>query len=401
MSVNGLVTSVAWVPQGSELTAAAIIGATTLYVESTVDFDDAGGDLEINGDRYEYDSCDEDADTITLTTPLTAAVAEDDRVLVVSGGQTAIEYVAFVTMGEGDDAEVAIPYEQRDKWPEGAYDEPVPVVLSNDLEMILSVPGRTPIVDGSFLDPDTVTAGRVIVGDEAGVHLDITDGKVETWSGLTDETPGFIDPIDYGGRGALWLATSTANPHNDRSELLLVSGTAVSTPPLATLLTGVFDAYATSNILLHADNLIDISAGTTLDIAADTVTVAADSVYFSSGPVTVDALFTLGATMGAGSVGTGTFRDSVDARVTNRTQTGLVASATIPADPVNWTNLGTFAFPTAFTAAPNVIVQSQTSYGADWIAFRTTATTTNFTLYGKSPTAKGAQTVAWIAVSNG
>jgi hypothetical protein len=36
------------------------------------------------------------------------------------------------------------PFAQRDLWPEGDYDEPVQVLLSDDLESIVDVPGRLP-----------------------------------------------------------------------------------------------------------------------------------------------------------------------------------------------------------------------------------------------------------------
>lgn len=188
MSVNGLVTSVQWVPQGSELTAAAILGATTLAVESTVDFDDAGGDLEINGDRYEYETCDEDALTVTLTSGLLAAAAADDRVFVVAGGQVAVDYLAFVTMGEGDDAEVEIPFSARALWPEGDYTNPVPVLLSDDLETIESVPGRTPEIDGGNLADDSVTASKI--------SADAIDGR--TITGVT-VTGSWLDTTVVGG----------------------------------------------------------------------------------------------------------------------------------------------------------------------------------------------------------
>lgn len=171
MSVNGLVTSVQIVPQGSELTAAAGIGDTELLVEDPTDFDDAGGDLEVDGIRYTYVEADEDTSTITLAVPLTAAVTVDSQVFVVAGGQVLVDHVAYVTTGEGDHAEVDIPFAERVLWPEGVYPEPVPVLVSDDLERIVAVPGRAPalnIMDTFRVDSAT---GQVTIIGEVGTAL--------------------------------------------------------------------------------------------------------------------------------------------------------------------------------------------------------------------------------------
>jgi hypothetical protein len=55
-----------------------------------------------------------------------------------------------VSFGEGDNALVEIPFRDRDLWPEGEYAEPVPVILSDDLEEIEKVPGRTPERDATY-----------------------------------------------------------------------------------------------------------------------------------------------------------------------------------------------------------------------------------------------------------
>jgi hypothetical protein len=180
VDVNGLVNSVQRVARGSELTVAAVVGATVLSVDSTEDFDDAGGDLEINGVRYSYESSNLDLDTITLSTPgLTAAVDEGDGVYLVLGGQIAIDHIAFVSLGEGDEAEVIIPFSSRNLWPEGDLDEPVPVTLTPDLESIATVPGRSPVMDiGDVFRVDSSSGEVTIIGEigtappgEIGVFL--------------------------------------------------------------------------------------------------------------------------------------------------------------------------------------------------------------------------------------
>jgi hypothetical protein len=197
--INGLVNSVQLLPRGSELVSAATAGATTIHLDSVEDFDDAGGDLEINGVRYGYLSSDVDLDTITLETGLTAAAAVGDGVYVAQGGQVATDYTAFVSLGEGDEAEVTIPFSERILWIEGDYDEPVPVVLSPDLETIVRVPSRTPDVSpdvfnipGSLNVEMFLTVGSgIIAGDPLGAGARLTPAgflahRVE--SGVQKET---------------------------------------------------------------------------------------------------------------------------------------------------------------------------------------------------------------------
>jgi hypothetical protein len=141
---------------GTELTADALVGDLVLDVEWAELFTDDGGVLELNGVWIDYLTSDEDADTITLAAPLAQAAATGDPVYVVDGGQVLHDYLLEVDLGEGDTALVPIPYEQRDLWPIGDYTDPVRVELTDDLVNLEAVPQRTPLRDGSFLDPDTI-----------------------------------------------------------------------------------------------------------------------------------------------------------------------------------------------------------------------------------------------------
>lgn len=89
---------------GDELTAAAGIAATVLSIGDTADFDETGGTVEINGDRYTYSTLDHDANTITLDTGLLVATAVGDRVDVVDDelDEVVVEYVANVLLEDQD-----------------------------------------------------------------------------------------------------------------------------------------------------------------------------------------------------------------------------------------------------------------------------------------------------------
>jgi hypothetical protein len=156
MAERGEVQAVALVAQGSEVDADVAAGSLLLTVTNPVDFDEDGGTLEINDTRYEYETVDPDSGIVTLTLPLSSAISDGDRVLIISGGKIATDYIAYVSLGDGDEVEVPIPYAERDLWPEGEYDDPVVVDLSDDLEEILTVPGRIPLRDGGYIDPNTL-----------------------------------------------------------------------------------------------------------------------------------------------------------------------------------------------------------------------------------------------------
>lgn len=197
MSVRGWAIEARWEDQKTELTADVSTSATTLPVEWTELFDSAGGVLELNDVRYNYIEVDDDADTITLDSGLLAGAAIDDPVFVVEGGQVAREYTLVVSLGEGDPVEVPISFAERDLWPEGVYDDPVPVVLSDDHELILEVPNRTPERIGSFIDPATLPPPPTSDGNPPSVATTVTvrggiGSLAITWNEIVNN-----DPVTY------------------------------------------------------------------------------------------------------------------------------------------------------------------------------------------------------------
>lgn len=150
MSVRGWVQSCSLQPQGSELVADTAAGATVLVVDDPTDYDDAGGTVDLNGERLDFLTVDEDGQ-IFLDSPTVTAALSGDRVALVSGGQVVTDLMLSVTCGDGDPAEVELSHEQRPLWPEGDYADPVEVLLSDDLETLARVPGRRPFIDSAYL----------------------------------------------------------------------------------------------------------------------------------------------------------------------------------------------------------------------------------------------------------
>jgi hypothetical protein len=237
MAVRGWATGCKLVAQGSEIVTAASIGATTLEVEWVGDFDDEGGTLLLNGTEIDYTTVDTDAETITLDAPLADAAAVGDRVDIVSGGQVAKDYTLFVAHGDGADAEIEIPFSDRDAWPEGDYDDPVEVILSDDLERIEQVVGISPVrrlinpfiataEDGEprieitaggsggaggmrFIGTDDVYLGAIyhnpgtdelLFYGSAGVTISIAAPNIELLGGVTMTGPKILGPMDANGQ---------------------------------------------------------------------------------------------------------------------------------------------------------------------------------------------------------
>lgn len=196
MAVRGWAQGCVWQPRGSELTADAASGATVLHVEDTTDFDDEAGSLSLNDQTYDYSAgaVDEDAGTVTLDSGITAAATIGDGVYTLSGGQQQRDVILSVSCGDGDAVEVTVDFGQRDLWPEGDYDDPVQVILSDDLERIEDVPGRIPSRDAAFSYSPFAMA--VLVPD-----LTVPDGTGDVWTTITSGwsvfPPELVDRISF------------------------------------------------------------------------------------------------------------------------------------------------------------------------------------------------------------
>lgn len=209
MAERGEVRAVAFMPMGSELQADVTIGALTLTVDNSVDFDEDGGSLAVNGLTYDYTTIDHDTGILTLASALTVAAVAGDRINVWSGGQIATEYTAFVSLGDGDEVEVPIPYGERDLWPEGEYLSPVLVDLSDDLESMLGVPGRTPLRDGTFIDPLTAPTNAATQAALDANAVSITNLN----TGLATKASVYVQATAPTGSvvGDTWYDTSAGN----------------------------------------------------------------------------------------------------------------------------------------------------------------------------------------------
>lgn len=199
MATEGLLTEVLITERGSNAAVVAAVGAVEVQVADLTDFTDYTTDdaadpatqettglgviIDILGERYTVDTVTPGADdddvaegaggdfdltaeltpgTLTLTEPLRVQVDEDDPVWLVVGTEVATDAYALVSfpqtadvLGDGTDsgdvAQVPIPYGMRAQFPEGLYDPPVPLIVADDLSVVLDAPGVKPTIDGSSI----------------------------------------------------------------------------------------------------------------------------------------------------------------------------------------------------------------------------------------------------------
>lgn len=147
MAEYGLLGEIRIEKRTTSLTAAASISDIELEVDSAGDLAEDGGTLELNGVQLEYSSTvmgdtEDDPDVVVLVDPLAVAADVDDQVTPVIGGLAAEDWYAIVDLGGGDPAPVPLTFAQRQMWPEGSYDPPVPVMVSEDLQRLEDAPGR-------------------------------------------------------------------------------------------------------------------------------------------------------------------------------------------------------------------------------------------------------------------
>lgn len=180
------------------------------------------------------------------------------------------------------------------------------------------------------------TVQTAATGERVVLRADGSQGVIEAYSGLTDETPANFNPSTFSSRPSLIIQAGTLPTMTDNPSLIFVTGDTDGDPASSALL------------------------------GANQITLEADDVFMG-------ALLgaTLHAVMGGGDVGTGTFRDSVDARVelvtdaldiriddleTNLPQSGVENTGTLVA---NTDKTIAVAFPVAFSTAPVVQLTPQ------------------------------------------
>lgn len=157
MRENGYIDSVTYVRMGTFLLEDAAIDDTVIVVEDASDFDDTGGALMVNGNEYEYVAVDYDENTVELATPLAEAALSEDEVVVLPMSYQA--QASVITSDEDEPIIAVVSHALFDRLPEGLREgdlEAVAIELVGDTWYVVDVLGQEPVIDGSYIDPETL-----------------------------------------------------------------------------------------------------------------------------------------------------------------------------------------------------------------------------------------------------
>jgi hypothetical protein len=207
---NGYIEEVGVQKPGATLEVDAGIGASTLEVSDAYDFEETGGQLDLNGVVYTYVSYDDETSIIALSGTLSVAAAAGDRVLVYPHGEA---MYAIVNLDDGEEPPRAlIPFDARERFPQGIREEAdmESVTISDDSGrwVVTHVDEEPLILDGTYIDPDTmppatsvpvtVSPTPVVIGGikVLNVQWPPTDGTDVTIQIHISETSGFTPVLD-------------------------------------------------------------------------------------------------------------------------------------------------------------------------------------------------------------
>jgi hypothetical protein len=369
MEFHGHVTDVSESIEGSETTADLLAAETLIPVADSGDFE-GGTHALIAGTVYAYSAIDDGEDSgqpsITLDSGLATDVDEATRVEVWNPNTSTVisEWLATVT-DDNDGSSIQAPLTHTliamfDADIRGLVGESVTAYTDEGGEWWVGAPiGKTPGFDPRYFKTGTLSADtQIIAGDEDGKRV-VMDGTgtpaFEAYNAANEQTVN-IDGEDNFIQGSLATAAD---------------GARVETGP------GQFGSFATNEIRFYTGAVDELDPGL---LASFTALYAGDefgvlrvsghewsgqpsaprltlSSSTSSKPseaavaaeeITLDG--TTNAFMGTGSVGTGTFRDSVDARVT---AVGGGAYQPLDSDLTAIAALSTTSYGRAFLALAN------------------------------------------------
>ena len=201
---SGLLLEVRWEWGGTEVSAAVSAGASTIEVlavnDLTVDervWPDGEAGPHTITDVNLYDS------TIMIDPPLTVDLDEGDPIVPDTGAGPAQVWVAEVLLADADEP-IEVPLTAKDLMvmPEGVYDPPRSIIISDDYERVIDLPGQFPQASYDVLDPDTApdpvpptpeppyTPEFTLTGMPRGIMVQVTNGQpgwIYTYT-ITDHT---------------------------------------------------------------------------------------------------------------------------------------------------------------------------------------------------------------------
>jgi hypothetical protein len=298
MAESGLLTEVKCLWDGTETTADASAGATTLTVLDPTAVsvgDTVWNPMSVVGSPPVMESkvvtaVDETTSIVTLDSALTNAWLEASPVVPDQGGGPGQVWLADVVVpSQEEPIEVMLGWTDLLSLSEGIYEIPIPVDLEDDLSAISNTPGQFFPVGGSRLAADAID-GKTITGavfqtianlGDSGVQgmrlaRDDAGGVIKFWTGNAAETgPGYINPYSSGSslgvvisspdRTGFSRGTINLNPGDVEvfTQLTAHDGLVVSTAGIN--VTGASDFQ--NGVTLHTADLSITGSGNTVSIA--------------------------------------------------------------------------------------------------------------------------------------
>jgi hypothetical protein len=152
MAESGLLLEVRWEWDGTEVTAAASLGASAVTVldVSKVAVSDV---IWVGSASYAVTGV--EGDVVSFAPALAEAVKEGEPVVPDVGGGPGQVWLADVLLPDADQPiEVPLTVHDLAVMSEGTYDPPRAITLSDDLQSVIDLPGSLPVVPGEFVNPD-------------------------------------------------------------------------------------------------------------------------------------------------------------------------------------------------------------------------------------------------------
>jgi hypothetical protein len=348
---HGHVASVAEETLGSSTTADAVTSDTVLSIAETADFAE-GLDVLIDGEVYEITDVDEGEETgvptITVTPGLVADVDAETRVDIWDGDSTVSEWIATIT-DDTDGSAMSAPLTHTliamlGDGVRGIVGESV-VARQDEADewWVVEVIGSTPGYDPGFIRTGGLGADTVVwAGTEDGrrAQLDGIDGALEAFNDANEQTVNFDGVTNYvegtlstaaddearveigqraGEPGVNEVRIYTDDPDETAPGLVGAfagGGTAYLDMEAPTLSTAASPSPQITLVSDPAGNTANINSPHAVNLTGDDeINLNSDGIILLAAGDHVEVTGNLNATLGDGSLGSGTISDEVDARI--------------------------------------------------------------------------------------
>jgi hypothetical protein len=187
VAIEGLLNEVRWEYIGPTLAVDMPSGSTILEL----DFAEisAGERVWVGSEGpFIVTENDDEAVTITIESPLIETWEESTNVSPDIGGAPGKRWVAEVTIIDAEEPiEVPLTIHDLAVMPEGPYEQPVTILISDDYQRVIDLPGAQPVISGEYIPPDSLPPAPTPSGGDGG--NDIYRQDEPPWPDGTPDMP--------------------------------------------------------------------------------------------------------------------------------------------------------------------------------------------------------------------